>query len=388
MGRHDSRVAGRKHSGSPGSPDLLADPGASVLAPGPVAAAWADASPAWIVFPGSITIAYRNPFPNPSPPHAEADTMNLRDLRYLIALADLRHFGRAAEACHVSQPTLSTQVRKLEDELGVALFERAPRQVMLTPAGKDIVERARRIWAEVEQMREAARRTADPEAGSVRLGLFPTLAPYLLPHVVPGIRRRFPRLELLLVEEKTEALLGLLRSGRIDAAVLALPQHDEGLEMEFLFEEPFVLALPDAHPLAGHRNLALAELSDQHLLLLEEGHCLRDQALEVCGLAGSGEKEGFRATSLETLRQMVAAGVGMTLLPMLAVKPPVPVSGNIRLLAFRDPPPSRRLGMFWRRSSAMAPFLRQLASQLRELPPSLLLPDPQGAGRRKRKATP
>jgi len=298
--------------------------------------------------------------------------MNLRDLRYLIALADLRHFGRAAEACHVSQPTLSTQIKKLEDELGVALFERAPRQVMLTPAGKDIIERARRVLAEVEQMRETARRTADPEAGSVRLGLFPTIGPYLLPHVIPNIRLRFPRLELLLVEEKTEVLLGLLRSGRIDAAVLALPLHDEGLEVDFLFEEPFVLALPSAHPLASHRSLKLAELSDEHLLLLEDGHCLRAQALDVCSLAGAGEKEGFRATSLETLRQMVAAGVGITLLPVLAVKPPVPVSPSIQLLPFRDPPPSRRLAMVWRRSSAMAPFLRNLADTLRDLPPDLL----------------
>ena len=207
--------------------------------------------------------------------------MNLRDLRYLIALADLRHFGRAAAACHVSQPTLSTQIRKLEEELGVQLIERAPRQVMLTPAGHDILERARRVIAEVEQMRETARRAVDPEAGSVRLGLFPTLGPYLLPHVVPAIRRRFPRLELLLVEEKTEILLESLRMGRLDAAILALPLHEEGLETEFLFEEPFVLALPEHHPLASHSRLRLDELSDQHLLLLEDGHCLRDQALAV-----------------------------------------------------------------------------------------------------------
>lgn len=298
--------------------------------------------------------------------------MNLRDLRYLIALADLRHFGRAAEACHVSQPTLSTQVRKLEEELGVALVERAPRQVMLTPAGRDIVERARRVLAEVEQMRETARRTSDPEAGSVRLGMFPTLGPYLLPHVVPNIRARFPRLELLLVEEKTEILLNMLRAGRLDAAVLALPLHDESLEVEFLFEEPFVLALPIAHPLAGHSRLTLADIADEHLLLLEEGHCLRDQALSVCQLAGAGEKEGFRATSLETLRQMVAAGVGITLLPMLAVQPPVPVSESIRLLPFRAPAPTRRLAMAWRRSSAMTPFLRDLAGLLRAVPPGLL----------------
>ncbi|KFN50529.1 hypothetical protein N790_05220 [Arenimonas malthae CC-JY-1] len=302
--------------------------------------------------------------------------MNLRDLRYLVALADLRHFGRAAEACHVSQPTLSTQIRKLEEELGVSLVERAPRHVMLTPAGQDIALRARRVLAEVEQMRETARRTADPEAGSVRLGLFPTLGPYLLPHVVPRIRRRFPRLELLLVEEKTETILHMLRDGKLDAAVLALPLHEDWTESEFLFEEPFLLAVPEGHPLSGRHDLTLADLGDQHLLLLEEGHCLRDQALEVCGLAGAGEKEGFRATSLETLRQMVAAGVGVTLLPVLAVKPPVPPSANLRLLPFRNPPPSRRLALVWRKSSAMAAFLHDLAGELRDLPHDLLaLPD-------------
>ncbi len=298
--------------------------------------------------------------------------MNLRDLRYLVSLADLRHFGRAASACHVSQPTLSTQVRKLEDELGVTLVERAPRQVMFTPVGLEIVERARRVLADVEQLREAARRTTDPEAGSLRLGIFPTLGPYLLPHVVPKIRARFPRLELLLVEEKTELLLGMLRDGRLDAAVLALPLHEDWLECEPLFEEPFLLALPVGHPLAGKHDLTLSQLSDQHLLLLEDGHCLRDQALEVCALAGAGEKEGFRATSLETLRQMVSAGVGITLLPVLAVKPPVPPSETLSLVNFRDPPPSRRLAMVWRRSSARSGFLGSMAAVLRDLPPDLL----------------
>jgi LysR family hydrogen peroxide-inducible transcriptional activator len=298
--------------------------------------------------------------------------VNLRDLRYLVSLADLRHFGRAADACHVSQPTLSTQVRKLEDELGVTLVERAPRQVMFTAVGLEIVERARRVLADVEQLREAARRTTDPEAGSLRLGLFPTLGPYLLPHVVPNIRARFPRLELLLVEEKTELLLGMLRDGRLDAAVLALPLHEDWLECEPLFEEPFLLAVPAGHALADKHDLTFSQLSDQHLLLLEDGHCLRDQALEVCALAGAGEKEGFRATSLETLRQMVSAGVGITLLPMLAVKPPVPPSDSLRLVDFRDPPPTRRLAMVWRRSSARSGFLRSLAEVLRGLPASLL----------------
>nr|MBP7598954.1 LysR family transcriptional regulator [Pseudoxanthomonas sp.] len=241
--------------------------------------------------------------------------MNLRDLKYLVALADHKHFGRAAAACYVSQPTLSTQIKKLEDELGVPLVERAPRKVMLTPAGRDAAERARRIVAEVEQMKEAARRSQDPEAGTVRLGMFPTLGPYLLPHVVPRIRARFPHLELLLVEEKSDVLLSRLREGKLDAGLLALPVADDQLHTEFLFEEPFVLAVPESHPLAQRGSLTLAELSHQQLLLLEDGHCLREQALDVCRLSGANEKSEFRATSLETLRQMVAADVGITLLP-------------------------------------------------------------------------
>jgi LysR family hydrogen peroxide-inducible transcriptional activator len=297
--------------------------------------------------------------------------MNLRDLRYLVALADHRHFGRAAAACFVSQPTLSTQVRKLEDELEVMLVERAPRRVMLTPAGRDIAERARRILGEVDQLKESARRSRDPEAGTVRLGLFPTLAPYLLPHVVPRIRERFPRLELLLVEEKTEVILRQLREGRIDAGVLALPLHDDQLHLEFLFEEPFVLAVPESHPHARRESITLRELANESLMLLEDGHCLRDQALDVCELSGAGEKTGFRATSLETLRQMVAANVGMTLLPVLAVKPPVPRSENIHLLRFRDSNPHRQIAMAWRRSSAMGEFLLELAAVFREMPRDL-----------------
>ena len=300
--------------------------------------------------------------------------MNLRDLKYLIALADHRHFGRAASASFVSQPTLSTQIRKLEEELGVSLVERAPRRVMLTPIGHDIAQRARKVIAEVEQMGEVARRSQDPEAGTVRLGLFPTLAPYLLPHVLPNLHRRFPRLELLLVEEKTDAILARLRDGRLDAALLALPVHDDQLQVEFLFDEPFLLAVPQGHAMARHASLDLHDLDDQHLLLLEEGHCLRDQALDVCRMAGADERDGFRATSLETLRQMVASGVGITLLPMLAVQPPVPVSADIALLPFRGDAPHRSIAMVWRRSSAMAGFLLQLAAEFRTLPPVLLQP--------------
>ena len=303
--------------------------------------------------------------------------MNLRDLRYLVALDEHRHFGRAAAASFVSHPTLSTQIRKLEDELGVSLVERAPRRVMLTPIGRDIAARARKVIAEVEQMTEIARRSQDPEAGTVRLGLFPTLAPYLLPHVLPGLRKRFPRLELLLVEEKTDQILARLRDGRLDAGLLALPVHDDQLHVEPLFDEPFLLAVPQSHPMAGRASLRLRDLDDQHLLLLEEGHCLRDQALDVCRMSGADERDGFRATSLETLRQMVASGVGITLLPMLSVQPPVPVSPDIALLPFRDKAPHRRIAMVWRRSSAMAGFLQLLAAQLRGLPPALLQPPAQ-----------
>jgi LysR family transcriptional regulator, hydrogen peroxide-inducible genes activator len=311
--------------------------------------------------------------------------MNLRDLRYFVALADHAHFGRAAAACFVSQPTLSTQIKKLEEELGVSLVERAPRKVMLTPAGREIADRARHIVADVEQMKEVARRSQDPEAGTVRLGLFPTLGPYLLPHVVPKIRARFPRLELLLVEEKSPEILVRLRNGKLDVGLLALPVHDDQLHTEFLFEEPFLLAVPETHPLAGRDSLMMKELAKERLLLLEDGHCLRDQALDVCQLAGATEMSGFQATSLETLRQMVAANVGVTLLPTLAIKPPVARSLDIHLLGFRDSQPSRQIAMVWRKSSAMHGFLLQLAQVFRELPGELFTPTPDlvPAGRTK-----
>ena len=285
--------------------------------------------------------------------------MNLRDLKYLVALADHKHFGRAAASCFVSQPTLSTQIRKLEEELGLPLVERAPRKVMLTPAGQEAAARARVIVSEVEQLKEAARRSRDPEAGTVRLGIFPTLGPYLLPHV----------------------LLDRLREGKLDAALLALPVIDDQLHAEFLFEEPFLLAVSGRHPLARREHLDVQELATQKLLLLEDGHCLRDQALEVCRLFGANEKSEFRATSLETLRQMVAADVGITLLPSLSVQPPVPRSNNIRLLDFTgEGRPSRRIAMIWRRSSAMNDFLMELADQFKRLPQALFTLEALDAG--------
>lgn len=305
--------------------------------------------------------------------------MNLRELQYLVALAEHRNFRRAAEACVVSQPTLSAQIRKLEDELGVQLVERSPRNVMLTPAGQDAVVRARRVVAEVEQMREAARRLRRPEGGTLRLGVFPTLGPYLLPHAMPRLRERFPDLQLLLTEEKSDPLLERLREGKLDAAILALPVHDQNLQCEPLFEEPFYLAVPQNHPLAAREALSLAELATCDLMLLEDGHCLRDQALEVCHLSGAREKPEFRATSLETLRQMVIAGVGLTLMPALAVRQTGPFPDGLHLLRFSDGAPSRQLALFWRRSSAIAPLLRQVAQVLRSLPADLLRPLPEAA---------
>jgi len=300
--------------------------------------------------------------------------MNLRDLRYLVALAEHKHFGHAAEASFVSQPTLSTQIRKLEDELGVALVERTPRKVLLTEVGREIAQRARGVLREIDEIKAIARRTTDPGSGTLRLGIFPTLGPYLLPHVVPRIRERFPRLELLLVEEKTETVLAQLREGRLDAGILALPVHDDQLHAEPLFDEPFLLAVPGTHPLARRKSIKLDDLSGESLLLLEDGHCLRDQALEVCQLAGAGERSGFRATSLETLRQMVAADVGITLLPLLAVQPPVAPSAHVRLIQFRGEAPRRSIAMLWRKSSAMTPFLKSLAAIVRALPRELLDP--------------
>lgn len=301
--------------------------------------------------------------------------MNLRALEYLVALAEERNFSRAAEACFVSQPTLSTQLKKLEEELGVQLVERNPRSVMLTSAGEQVVARAREILQQVAIIRDTARRARDPEAGSIRLGIFPTLGPYLLPHVLPAIREQFPRLEILLYELKTGEVLDRLREGKLDAGVLALPVPDEGFATRELFEEPFVLALPANHPLADKPDLTLDDLREGPVLLLEDGHCLRDQALEVCQMVGAHEKNGFRATSLETLRQMVASGIGVTLLPTLAVKPPVPATDRLVLRQLPAPAPSRKIAMIWRQSSGQGQLLEKLAGTIRGIDRKLLEPN-------------
>lgn len=298
--------------------------------------------------------------------------MNLRALQYFVKLADLRHFSKAADACFVSQPTLSTQIKKLEDELGVQLVERSPKNIMLTPVGEEIADRARLVLSDIDQIRAVARRSGNPAKGSVRLGLFPTLAPYLLPHVVPQIRETYPNLRLQLAEEKTETILTMLRQGELDAGLLALPIHDEGLEMEILFEEPFVVAAPADHSLSKKRQISMKDLDGTELLLLEEGHCLREHALEVCALAGAHERVDFHATSMETLRQMVAASVGVTLMPLLSVKPPIAKTQNVVIRPFVDPAPNRTVALVWRSSSALSAFLMELAKCLKDLPAPLL----------------
>lgn len=298
--------------------------------------------------------------------------MNLRALRYFVTLADTRHFSKAAAACFVSQPTLSTQIRKLEEELGVQLVERAPRRVMLTPIGEDIAVRARSVLRDVDEIRMMCKRSRDPAAGTVRIGIFPTLAPYLLPHVIPKLRDSYPQLKVQLLEEKTADVMRMLRQGQIDLGLLALPVQDDSLEVFPLFEEPFLLAMPDSHPLANKQEIQLEDLNNQELLLLEDGHCLRDQALEVCSLAGAHERVDFHATSLETLRQMVVAEAGITLIPTLATQPPVSPTRYMQLRPFASPQPKREIGACWRRSSALGGFLREMAPLLGELPAGIL----------------
>jgi LysR family transcriptional regulator, hydrogen peroxide-inducible genes activator len=278
--------------------------------------------------------------------------LKLKDLRYLVAVADLRHFGRAAARCFVSQPTLSAQLKKLEQSLGVQLIERAPHKVALTPAGEEIVARARRIIEASDEMVTVARSQRDPLAGRLRLALLPTIGPYLLPQVAPLIRKSLPRLELHLYEHQTVPMLEKLHAGELDLGILALPVALDGLEARELYREPFTVALPDGHALAGRAALRVADLKGERLLLLEDGHCLRDQALEVCSKVGVREQQDFRATSLETLRQMVAAGAGVTLLPELAGRGAYRNARGVALRPFAKPAPVRHIGAVWRKSTA------------------------------------
>jgi LysR family hydrogen peroxide-inducible transcriptional activator len=291
--------------------------------------------------------------------------MNLRDLRYLVALADERHFGRAAERCFVSQPTLSAQIRKLEEYLGVALVERQPKRVSLTETGEKIVARARRVLLEADAIVEVAKTDRDPLAGPLRLALIPTVGPYLLPHVVGPLRRAVPRLKLLLYEHQTTPLLEKLRAGELDLGILALPVPADGLETASLYDEPFTLAVPAGHPLAERERVKVDDLKGETLLLLEDGHCLRDQALEVCSRVRIAEEQDYRATSLETLRQMVAAGHGITLLPELAAASPVGAARGLRIKPFGKPAPARTIGAVWRKSTTRGKAIEAVVATLR-----------------------
>lgn len=291
--------------------------------------------------------------------------MNLRDLRYLVALADERHFGKAAERCFVSQPTLSAQVRKLEEYLGVPLVERQPKRVALTPTGEKIVRRARLLLQEADAIVELARNDRDPLAGPLKLALIPTVGPYLLPHVAGRLRKELPRLKLMLYEYQTEPLLEKLRAGEIDLGIIALPVMLDGLESAQLYEEPFTLAVPASHALAEHERIKVDDLRGETLLLLEDGHCLRDQALEVCSRIRVNEAQDYRATSLETLRQMVAAGHGITLLPELAAETPVGTARGLRIKPFSRPAPSRTIGAVWRKSTTRAPAIEAIVDVVR-----------------------
>ncbi|HXI48082.1 MAG TPA: LysR substrate-binding domain-containing protein [Steroidobacteraceae bacterium] len=277
--------------------------------------------------------------------------MNLKDLKYLVALADTGHFGKAAERSFVSQPTLSAQLKKLEEYLGVKLVERKPKNVQLTEVGKQIVVRARRMLDEGEEIVALARSNTDPFAGKLKVGLIPTIGPYLLPRVMPKIRKAVPHLGLMLYEYQTEPLLKRLRDGEIDLGIMALPVPLDGLESRALYDEAFTVALPNHHPLAAKTAIKVQDLKGQTLLLLEDGHCLRDQALEVCSRVDVREAEDFRATSLETLRQMVVAGLGITLLPELAVESPFGSQRGLTIRQFSKPTPSRSVGAVWRKSS-------------------------------------
>jgi LysR family hydrogen peroxide-inducible transcriptional activator len=290
--------------------------------------------------------------------------LKLKDLRYLVAVADTRHFGRAAERSFVSQPTLSAQLKKLEEYLGVQLIERAPKRVSLTVAGEQIVERARRILESGDEIIELAKGHRDPLAGRLKLALLPTIGPYLLPNVAGKLRKQLPRLELMLYEYQTDVMLEKLHSGEIDVGILALPVPLDGLDSYELYKEPFTVAMPANHRLSGRATIKVSDLQEETLLLLEDGHCLRDQALDICSGTDVHEKQDFRATSLETLRQMVASGVGITLLPELAGRGAYGAARGVTIRPFAKPVPTRTIGAIWRKSSARRAVILALAKNI------------------------
>jgi LysR family transcriptional regulator, hydrogen peroxide-inducible genes activator len=290
-----------------------------------------------------------------------------RQLEHLVLLAEHGHFGRAAAACHVTQSTLSASIKELENILQASLVDRTKRRVVLTPLGREIVERARRILRDGEDLVEAARAESEPLSGTLRMGVVPTIGPFLLPNILPRLRRIYPALRLYLVEDLTARLVEELHAGRLDIVLLALPYDCGNVEVRTLFQDPFKVALPHGHPLAGGKTVDLEQLRHTGLLLLKEGHCLRDQALAACRLADRKEIEPVEATSLHTLVQMVDNGLGATLLPQLAIDGGILSGTTLAVLPTAGQQPSREVGLIWRRGTGRQREFDLLASELGRL---------------------
>ncbi|HEX2531179.1 MAG TPA: LysR substrate-binding domain-containing protein [Burkholderiaceae bacterium] len=282
--------------------------------------------------------------------------MTLTELKYIVAVARQKHFGHAAEACFVAQPTLSVAIKKLEDELGVVIFERGGSEISMTSLGAQIVAQAERVLEQTAAIKEIAKQNKDPLAGPFRLGIIYTIAPYLLPPLVKTMIERVPQMPLVLQENFTVRLLELLRQGELDAAIMALPFQEQGLLVQPLYDEPFVVALPKHHPWANHSSISSRELKSETMLLLGTGHCFRDQVLEVCpemsrfSTNGDGIARTFEGSSLETIRHMVASGIGITVLPNASVPDRQTKDGMLRYVPFSEPVPSRRVVIAWRKS--------------------------------------
>lgn len=289
--------------------------------------------------------------------------MSLRQLQYIVALADTLSFYRAADECHVSQPSLSAQIAELEKVLGVRLFERDHRRVALTVAGRDFVERARVVLREADVLMETARRCADPFSGTLRIGVIPTISPYLLPQITPALHAAYGRLSLIWTEDKTHMLVRALNAATIDVALLALEAEIGDLEREVIAKDPFVLVARVGERLAaGKAPVKASELRDATVLVLEDEHCFGKQALQFC-LGAKAKDHEFRGTSLATILSMVAGGAGVTLLPELSVPHEVKIK-NLRVRRFTEPVPARTIGLVWRKKSSLAPALRKLAATM------------------------
>lgn len=294
-----------------------------------------------------------------------AHAFSLRQLQYFVAVANTLSFRKAADMCHVSQPSLSAQLASLEDALGVRLFERDTKRVMLTRSGEALLRRATKILVDVEDLASAAQTHGDPFVGALRLGVIPTVAPYLLPAISPALRKKYGKLTIMWIEEKTDVLLRMLDAGEIDAAILAIDDSTHHLDHESIAKDEFLCALPPGHELSETATpLPIKELQGEHVLLLDEGHCLRDQTLAVCNRARASELE-FRATSISTLVQMVAGGAGMTLLPKLAIATETKRT-KLVIRPLAQPAPHRLLGLAWRKHSPIAAALGALALAMRD----------------------